>query len=398
MMSSGINDNNSKVVPVNFNTRQRIGADGSPLVQDSSSSTEPRTAIQRFSQGNDPFGDLATRLTDFFLQPESQNNKAQAIKNACWGELTPDKKPVFEPNFENLRAAQFSKSPEGLTITLSPEHVNEGYLQVLSDLTLVAEVIKKSISREAEHSIGFTSDPIENIKIITHPERNLVIPVEEITKSLDYQIGPEFKFIESETYGLIPVANGMFNPDDVQKGKVKTRKDSSIELEQFAFNGSATNTLAHVAEFRKFYYTAQDRMFVSPMNRHHRAYRIMEDGFGYREQIEKLEEILKKHNKGTIYDHMNPPAISRSTKTYPLDASYTRAVREMGQLKKKDSETFIHTNPDIFTNEQLSELAKLDGLKLLTHGVNLIYPDGNTILPKYAFSRPGLAERIKKIT
>jgi hypothetical protein len=391
-------NSSDNLIPIDFNAKKRIDGQTNTSALEPSSSKEPRTAIQRFSQGNDPFEELATRLTDFFLQPESQNNKAQAIKNACWGELTPDKKPVCEPNFENLRAATFFKSPEGLTITLSPDHVDQGYLQVLSDLTLVAEVIKKLISKEAEDPIGFTSNPVENIKIITHPKRNLVIPVEEITKSLDYQIGPEFKFIESETYGLIPVANGMFNPDDVQKGKVKTRKDSSIELEQFAFNGSATNTLAHVAEFRKLYYTGQDRMFVSPMNRHHRAYRIMEDGFGYREQIEKLEEILKKHNKGTIYDHMNPPAISRSTKAYPLDASYTRAVREMGQLKEKDSETFIHTNPDIFTNEQLSELAKLDGLKLLTHGVNLIYPDGNTILPKYAFSRPGLAERIKKIT
>jgi hypothetical protein len=360
-----------------------------------------RPKLGKLSEGNDPFKELATRLTDFFSK-ESENHQAQEIKSACWNDLTDDKKPVFEPTFENLTGAKFSKNPEGgLTITLSPDHVNQGYLQVLSDLTLVAEVIKKSISRgETEHSIGFTSNPIENIKIISHPERNLVIPASKITKNLNYQIGPEFKFIESGTYGLIPVASGMFNLDDVQKGKLKTRNNNNnSKLEQFAFNGSATNTLAHVADLRKMYFTPYNTMFVSPMNESHRAYRIIQDGFEYREPTEQFEEIIKNHNSGPIYDHMITPAISCSTEASPLDASYTGAVREMGLLQKKDkdSETFIHGNPDIFTNKDLSELTKVDSLKLLTHGVNLTYPDGNTILPKYAFSSPGLAERIEKI-
>ena len=364
----------------------------------SPSITSARGAVIKLSEKNDPFGDLATRLTDFFSQPESQNHQAQEIKNACWDSLGDDKKPVFKPVFEHLKTATFSKSPEGLTITLSPNHVDQGYLQVLSDLTLVAEVIKRSINQNSENAIvGFTSDPIEKIKIISHPDRNLVIPVTQINKNLNYQIGPEFKFIESETYGLIPVASGMFNLDDVQKGKLKTRNNNNSQLEQFAFNGSDTNTLAHVADLRKMYFTPYNTMFVSPMNEFHRAYRIIQDGFEYREPTEQFEEIIKNHNSGPIYDHMITPAISRSTEASPLDASYTGAVREMGRLQKKDPETFIHGNPEIFTNQNLSELTKVDSLKLLTHGVNLTYPSGSTILPKYAFSSPGLAERIEKI-
>lgn len=358
-----------------------------------------RPKLKQLSQGNDPFEELATRLTDFFSKPEAQNDKAPAIKNACWNDLTDDKKPVFEPTFENLTGAKFSKNPEGgLTITLSQEHVNEGYLQVLSDLTLVAEVIKRSIHQNSENAIvGFTSDPIEKIKIITHPERNLVIPVDQITKNLDYKIGPEFKFIKSETYGLIPVANGMFNLSDVQAGKLRAPISSNSHLESLAFNASDDNPLPQITDFRKTYFTAFNKLFVSPMNEHHRAYRIIQDGFEYRKPTENFEQIIKEHNNGQIYDHMNTPAISRSTEASHLDASYTGAVREMGRLQEKNSETFIHGNPDIFANQQLSELTKVDSLKLLTHGVNLTYPDGNTILPKYAFSSPGLAERIRKI-
>jgi hypothetical protein len=399
MTGSDINTTKrSNLIPVNFTGNGRGKAIDSLVI--APSTTISRADVEGLSQKNDPFGDLATRLTDFFSNPASENNKAQKIKNACWDDLTLDKQPVFEPNFENLTGAKFSKNPEGgLTITLSPDHVDQGYLQVLSDLTLVAEVIKRSIYKDAEDPIGGFVDakPIEKIKIITHPDRNLVIPASKITKNLNYQIGPEFKFIESETYGLIPVASGMFNLDDVQKGKLKTRNYNNSKLEQFAFNGSATNTLAHVADLRKIYFTPYNTMFVSPMNESHRAYRIIQDAFGYREPTEKFEKIIKEHNNGPIYDHMIPPAISRSTEASHLDASYTGAVREMGLVKEKDSETFIHRNPDIFTNEPLSELTKLDSLKLLTHGVNLTNPEGHTILPKYAFSRPELAERIQKI-
>jgi hypothetical protein len=386
---------NNKVVDFTIYRKSREKAQDAP---DSPSITSTRQTVSELSQKNDPFEELATRLTDFFSKSESQNDQAQEIKNACWDDLTLDKQPVFEPNFENLTGAKFSKNPEGgLTITLSPNHVDQGYLQVLSDLTLVAEVIKKSISKEAEHPIGFTSNPIEKIKIISHPERNLVIPVEQITKNLDYQIGPEFKFIRSKNYGLIPVANGMLNLSDVQTGKLRTPIDSNSHLESLAFNASDDNALAQITDFRKTYLTAFDKLFVSPMNESHKAYKIILDGFAYRKPTENFENIIRKHNKGRIYDHMNPPAISRSTEAYPLDAAYNGAVRQMGLHQQKDSETFIHMSPEIFTNGPLSRVTEADSLKLLTHGVNLTYPDGNTILPRYAFSSPGFADRINAI-
>jgi hypothetical protein len=403
MTGSGI-DGGGNLIRGNFGGRVTGLDTANPLIEATDTQSAAynfpnlRPKLGKLSEGNDPFKELATRLTDFFSKPESENNKAQEIKNACWNDLPLENKPVFEPNFENLTGAKFSKNPEGgLTITLSPAHVDQGYLQVLSDLTLVAEVIKRSIDKSADQSIGFNSSPIEKIKIITHPDRNLVIPVEKITRNLDYKIGPEFKLIESENYGLIPVANGMFNLSDVETGKLKAPNNNNNHLEKLAFNESDNNVLPQITDLRKTYFTAFNKLFVSPMNESHRAYKIIQDAFEYRKPTENFENIIREHNKGRIYDHMNPPAISRSTEASPLDSSYNRAVRQMGLHQRKDSETFIHRSPEIFTNEQLSQITKLDSLKLLTHGVNLQYPDGNTVLPKYAFSSPGLVDRIQKI-
>jgi hypothetical protein len=246
MAISGVSGGNgpsghNNVIRVNFQppghpSRGKIQSPTAPLID------PPRANAEELSKRDDPFQKLATRLTNFFSNPESDNNKAQEIKNACWDNLTEEEKPVFKPDFANLRNAQFFKSPEGLTITLNPGHVDQGYLQVLADLTLVAEMIKKSIDKDAEDSIGgFNSHPIEKIKIISHPDRNLTLSSPEIIKISDYQLGPEFKFIESEAYGLIPVANGMFNLNDVQEGKLSTPNNNNNHLDNGVIKNSQSS-------------------------------------------------------------------------------------------------------------------------------------------------------------
>ena len=341
------------------------------------------TDIRRLSQKNDPFGDLATRLTDVFS--ESRNNKAQEIKNACWSDLTEDKKPVFEPNFENLKTAQFSKSPEGLTITLSPDHVDQGYLQVLSDLTLVAEMIKRSINKNSENSIvGFTSDPIEKIKIISHPKRNTVITVQAMIKNNPYEIGPEFKFVNSRKDGIIPVANGMFNLDDVQADKLRTRSENNHQLEVLAFNRSENtlnNPLLHMFAMQKPILTAQNRIYLTPLaNSDSYEHEAIMRAFKYEPHHQKLLEFLGQHNGGTVFHKTthNPPT-RESLETSHLDPSYTDAVREMSDYTRDQEkpEYYHHGTEEMLRHPDLGLLARMDGLTLLEQGT---YPKDEGLL------------------
>lgn len=362
-----INQTNNNVISF---TDYKASRHEKPQDLATSPSTAAREAVIKLSGKNDPFGDLATRLTDFFSQPEAQNDKASAIKNACWNDLT-DKKPVFEPNFENLKTAQFSKSPEGLTITLSPNHVDQGYLQVLSDLTLVAEVIKRLIDNRTEDGItGFNAHPVENIKIITHPERNLVIPVDKITKNLDYQIGPEFKFIQSETYGLIPVANGMFNLDDVIGGKLGTVNKDNKYLEEFAFNGkdSLNNPLSHVYDFNRSYLTPQNKIFIlPPENKRMNGYRAVMEGYGYQKIQGQLQDILSIHNSGRIIDNSegNQLDILGTTRRSYMDPIYKQAIRSTALYEDCGNDIFRPKyQEDVGLNPAAAALLEIDSLTL----------------------------------
>jgi hypothetical protein len=352
-----------------------------------------RPKLGKLSEGNDPFKELATRLTDFFSKPESENHKAQKVKSACWNDLTDDKKPVFEPTFENLTGAKFSKNPEGeLTITLSPDHVNQGYLQVLSDLTLVAEVIKRSFSRgETEHSIGFTFNPIENIKIISHPERNLVIPVDKITRDLDYQIGPEFKFIESKTYGLIPVASGMFNSQDVETGKLRTPDSNNSHLEKFAFNGkdSLNNPSSHLYDFNRSYFTPQNKMFIiPPVNKSMNGFRAVMEAYSYQKIQNELENTLHNHNDGRIFDNIeiNPPNFLGTIKTSDEAPSYKKAIRSMANYQTSGDGIFKTPYlEDLKLNPATSALLEIDSLTLQgRNGTSALNDNMNYITTQYA--------------
>jgi hypothetical protein len=398
--ANGINLNkHPKVIRANF-----TGAERGRKPEEAPGLTGSRVGVEGLSQRNDPFGELATRLTDFFS--ESRNDKAQAIKNACWGELKSDKKPVFEPNFENLRAATFSKSPEspeGLTITLSPEHVNEGYLQVLSDLTLVAEVIKRSIYKGGEDIIeGFTSDPIEKIKIITHPERNLVIPGEEIVKNNPYEIGPEFKFIKSATYGLIPVANGMFNLNDFQTGKLRTPNKGNKRLEPLAFNSlnkSLYDPILQMFEIQRPYLTAQNKIHLTPLDTDSYGYEITMYAFGYKDAQTQLLTLLGEHNKGDVFantSHQRPT--HQSLDVCHLDAKYTTSIREMSRYKTDENQSSYrhHGTSEMLEHTDLSPLTRIDALKAINQGVNPRRVVGGTLLPLYASEHADL-DRIQEI-
>ena len=374
MTSSDIPANTSnRVITVNFTGGERGKVIDSLAIAPSTRFS--RTDAQNFSQGNDPFEELTTRLTDFFSKPESQNDRAQEIKNACWDDLTDDKKPVFEPDFSNLKNAQFSKSPEGLTITLSPEHVNEGYLQVLSDLTLVAEVIKKSISKEAEDPIGFTSNPIEKIKIISHPERNTEITVQEMRKNNPYEIGPEFKFVNLRKDGIIPVANGMFNLDDVLAGKHRTSGENNHQLEVLAFNrleNTLNNPLLHMFEIHKPILTAQNKIYLTtdanPDSYENEA--IMQ-AFKYHDPQNKLLELLGDHNNGKVFHKTtHKPPQRYSPDTDHLDPIYTASIRNMSDYTPddKNSEYYHHGTGEMLRHPDLGALARIDSLKLLTQG------------------------------
>jgi hypothetical protein len=378
MTSSDIPANTSnRVIPVNFTSGNR-----GRILDDNNSDVNQlgRPRVEELSKKNDSFEELATRLTDFFSKSESQNDQAQEIKNACWNDLTDDKKPVFEPDFSNLKNAQFSKSSEGLTITLSPEHVNEGYLQVLSDLTLVAEVIKRLIDNRTEDGItGFNAHPVENIKIITHPERNLVIQGEKITRNLNYQIGPEFKFIQSKTYGLIPVANGMFNRDDVREGKLGTvNKDNTDYLEKFAFNGedSLNDPLSHLYDFNRSYLTPQNKIFIlPPENRNMKGFKAVMDGYGYGSKQAELEEWLSKHNRGPIIDNSegNQADIQRTIKISNMDSIYKKRIRETAKYEPSGNNIFRPRHQDhVALNPAAASMLEIDGLTL--QGRNGISP------------------------
>jgi hypothetical protein len=379
-----------------FTTGRILTAEETQALSDSHITNQanqaPEASLKDLSQGNDPFEELTTRLTDFFSKPESENNQAQGIKNACWNNLTEEQKPVFKPDFDNLRTAQFSKSPEGgLTITLSSNHVYQGYLQVLSDLTLVAEVIKRSIYKGAENPIGgFDAKHIEKIKIITHPERNLVIPGEEIVKNNPYEIGPEFKFIKSATCGLIPVANGMFNLDDFITGKLRTPNNNNSHLEPLAFNSlnkSLNDAVLQLFELQRPYLTAQNKIHLTPLNTDSYGYEITMDAFGYKGAQTELLTLLGKHNNGDVFtdtSHQRPR--DQSLEVCHLDPKYTISVREMSRYKPDEQQLSYHHHgrQEMLEHQDLNVLSRFDALKAINQGANPRKGTGGTLLPLYA--------------
>lgn len=390
----GVGGAGQKIIRAHFSGDQRGRIPGSATNLSPSPSRRPE--IVDLSQGNDPFEELATRLTDFFSKSESENTQATEIKNACWGDLTVDKRPVFEPDFENLKHAIFSKSPEGLTITLSPEHVGQGYLQVLSDLTLVGEVIKRSIYRDGEDIIeGLTSDPIEKIKIISHPERNLVIPVDNIRRNLDYQIGPEFKFIKSKS-DLTPVASGMFNLDDVQSNKLRTPHSNNHHLENLAFDALSENPLQEMYDLRTAYLTASNKIFLAPLDNKTRGTRLVMQGFGYDGPNQELESIIGQHNGGRIYNKDISIPLGSGIRTTLLDSSYAKAVREMSDYEIETPTKISHGSPEALSHPQIGSLTATDALKLFNRSIAVVAPNDTWILPGYAIEHAD-REAIPKI-
>jgi hypothetical protein len=389
--ANGINLHNkpsSKVIEANFTPgaeRGRIAKSEEPPRL-----TGSRANVEELSQKNDPFGDLATRLADFFSKPESLNDKAPAIKNACWNDLT-DKKPVFEPNFDNLRKAQFSKSPEGgLTITLSPDHVDQGYLQVLSDLTLVAEVIKRSIYKNAEDPIrGFVdAEPIEKIKIITHPERNAEISVQEMIKNKPYEVGPEFKFVNSRKDGVIPVANGMFNLGDVQADKLRTPLNNNHKLEIFAFKNTPDAILETFA-INKPLLTARNTIYLaSPANPNSYEHEAIMDACDYKRHRVELISILSDHNDDSrvFYPTTHNPPSRRSLEKSHVDPLYADRLRKMlDYTQDEDNPERYHLNRlEVLGHRDLDPLARIDALALLTQGTYPEHPDEGLFTTQYA--------------
>jgi len=345
-------------------------------------SLSSRADVQYLSQVNDPFTELATRLTDFFS--ESESNKAQEIKKACWDDLTEEKKPVFEPNFENLKNAKFSNSQEGLIITLSKDHVDQGYLQVLADLTLVAEVVKRLINRNTEGSItGFNSNPIEKIKIISHPDRNLLIPLNQLKRNLDYKIGPEFKLIESKS-GLTPVASGMFNLDDVQANKLKTPSDNNSHLADLAFNAQTENPLQEMYDLRTAYLTASNKIFLTPLNNKARGTNLVMEGFGYDQPNQELEDLVGQHNEGRIYNNDISVPLRRDTGTTSLDPDYRKALRTMSDYEFETPTKILHRSPEALSHPQIGRLIAIDALQLFKREIAVVAPDNTWIIPGYA--------------
>jgi hypothetical protein len=386
MAISGVNGGDgpsgtdSKVIRVNFGDRShRIITNPGQT----HSSPSYRADARDLFQVHDPFTELATRLTDFFSKPESENHEAQEIKNACWNDLADDKRPVFEPNFENLRNAKFSKSQEGLIITLSKDHVDQGYLQVLADLTLVAEVVKRSINRNTEDSItGFNSNPIEKIKIISHPDRNLLIPLNQIQRNLDYKIGPEFKLIESKS-GLTPVASGMFNLDDVQANKLKTPSDNNSHLGDLAFNAQTENPLQEMYDLRTAYLTASNKIFLTPLTRARGTNLVME-GFGYDKPNQELEDLVGQHNKGRIYNNDISVPLRRDIGTTSLDPDYRKALRTMSDYEFETPTKILHRSPEALSHPQIGRLIAIDALQLFKREIAVVAPDNTWIIPGYA--------------
>ncbi|MEB3315559.1 MAG: hypothetical protein VKK32_05050 [Candidatus Melainabacteria bacterium] len=392
MISSGVNGGDGpsstgdNLITVDFTTN-KPRSERVTNERPTHNSPSSRADVQYLSQFNDPFTELATRLTDFFSKPESENHQAQEIKNACWNDLTDDKRPVFEPNFGNLRDAQFSKSPEGLTITLSQDHVEQGYLQVLSDLTLVAEVIKRSISKEAEDPIGFTANPIENIKIISHPKRNTEISVKEMIKNEPYEVGPEFKFVNSRKDGVIPVANGMFNLGDVQAGKLRTPHKNNHELEVLAFKNTPDPILEMFA-INKPLLTARNTIYLaSPANPDSYEHEAIMDAFDYQTPRAELINILSNYNNDgkVFYATTHNPPKRGSLETSHVDPNSATILRNMLDYSQdaNNPERYHPNTLDMLRHRDLDPLARIDALTLLTQGTYPQHPNGGLLTTQY---------------
>ena len=251
----------------------------------------------------------------------------------------------------------------------------------------MAEVIKRLIDNRTEDCItGFNAHPVEKIKIISHPKRNTEITVKQMIGNQPYEVGPEFKFVNSRNDGIIPVANGMFNLGDVHGGELRTPSESNHHLEALAFKNT-NDPILDMFAVNKPLFTARNTIHLaSAANPNSYEHEAIMDAFKYREPRAKLIEILSDHNEGKVfYATTHKPPERGSLEKSHVDPNYASVLRKMSDyIKDGDSpERYHHNTLEMLGHHNLNQLARIDALTLLTQGTYPQHPDEGLLTTQY---------------
>jgi len=364
---------------IQFPTRGKVG-NGPDIVSQESPFTDQQEAIRQQSLPR-IYGknDLQNDLGEFLANP-SANHELDTFIKSCM-----DDGSKLMPDADNLKSIKLEAKGDHLVLNINPNHLKQGYLQVLSDLNLLAKFIDSKIQ---DSKNTFTENPFKSLKVVSHPDRNLVLTLDQLAVSRVYEFGPEIKFIQfPKQKSYLPYLVGPPRLEDVADGTYSTSKNKQGFLSEIALSPhdlSTFNPLTDALTVRKPVLGLDGKLKLAVRDKASVVDRMFFNDFGYDQHSEKLDNILRE-NTG-IYLHSMPVLQPPIPYNSVLNPPWSPPIREMLQYEPtpgKGERDFSVTNVEKLTNPVIDKLARQEALLIAEQAINPRM-NGGLFLPLFA--------------
>lgn len=313
-----------------------------------SSETIRETSLPRIYSKSDFQNDIS----EFLANPSLDKNLDKLIQ------LSLDEGIKLQPNPDNLKSINLETKGTDLVLNISQDHLKQGYMQVLSDLTLVAKFVDSKIQTEK-----MKANPFDSLNVVTRPDRNLLLSSEEIINSNQqvYEFGPEIKFLKlpNQKVSYNPYLVGLPRLEDVQRGEYSIGNNKQSFLESLALTPhdlTTFNPVTDAALFRKPILGADNILRLSVISTGTPLHFIFNHPqLLYKEDNALLEEKIKQdfpQQRLHLHSFISPMADpaetnpDRKIKRSLLDPAWSEPILRILQYTNppKESEFYGHHN------------------------------------------------------
>lgn len=318
-------------------------------------------------------------LQNFLQRPSSGHDLDKLIQSCV------DDGSKLLPNADNLKSIKLETSANDLILNISTDHLKQGYLQVLSDLNLVAKFVDSKVQDPKDIENIFKS-----LKVVSHPDRNLVLTLDQLAQNRSYEFGPEIKFVQfPKQKSYLPYLVGPPRLEDVEVGAYSIdQKNKQNFLQEIALspkNLDTFNPLTDVLTVRKPVLGVDGKFKIAFRNHTDKTDMMLFNDFGYHQHSEKLEDILRAN--GGMYAHfmplLQPPTLHNSV----LHPPWSPAIREMIQYEPtpgKEERDLSVTGMEQLAHPVIQNLARQDALLVAEQAITPRIMKGGFFAPLFA--------------
>lgn len=374
---------------IQFPTRGKVG-NGPDIVSQESPFTDQQEAIRQESLPR-TYGknDLQNDLGEFLANPSANHELDTFIKSCI------DDGSKLTPNADNLKFIKLEAKGDHLVLNINPDHLKQGYLQVLSDLNLLAKFIDSKIQ---DSKNTFTENPFKSLKVVSRPDRNLILTPEQMATNESYEFGPEIRFIKfPNKLSHLPYLVGPPRLEDVASGAYSINQDKQNFLEEISLSPSNLDTFKPLTEalvLRKPVFGVDGKFQLTLREPALPSDKQMFGLLGYGNLSNDIDSLFRK-NGGLYLHNIILPQPADRLNDFILNPPFSEPIRKMLDYKPTPgkSNDFSCTNFTALGIPAIDKLARLDALIIGEQGITPRKEGGTMFLPVFAFDNIQAAYR-----